>query len=68
VAILPETGPEGAEIFRGRFDERVRLFLTGRGVALESAPATRAIVFPGGDVEMEELRAVFRQLEADQNR
>ncbi len=68
VAILPETGPEGAEVFRERFDERVRLFFTARGVTLDSAGAARAIVFPGGEAEMEELRVAFRQLDADQHR
>jgi GGDEF domain-containing protein len=69
VAILPETGPEGAEIFRGRFDERIRSFLGGRGVVIApTVVAARSVTFPGDDTEMDELRAAFQHLDAAQHR
>ena len=69
VAILPETGPEGAEVFRGRFDERIRTFLAARGVTIEPAVvAARSVTFPGQDVEMDDLRAAFQRIDAAQHR
>jgi GGDEF domain-containing protein len=68
-AVLPETAQEGAEVFRGRFDERVRQYLTGRGVAIhaDQLPA-RALTFPGDDDALEAVRAEFRDIDADQHR
>jgi GGDEF domain-containing protein len=68
-AVLPETAHEGAEIFRGRFDERVRGYLADRGVKLhEGAVTTRALTFPGDDEALEALRADFARIDADQHR
>lgn len=68
-AVLPETAHEGAEVFRGRFDERVRGYLSGRGVHLDGdqVPA-RALTFPGDDEALEALRAEFARIDADQHR
>ena len=69
VAILPETGPEGAEVFRGRFDERVRAFLAGRGAPIEAdEAASGTLTYPGDDVALDGLRATFARLDADQHR
>lgn len=69
VAILPETGAEGAEVFRGRFEHAIRSFLRDRGVNLDDAnvaPA-RAVTFPGDDAALEQLRADFTRIDADQH-
>jgi GGDEF domain-containing protein len=67
--VLPETAQEGAEVFRGRFDQRVRAYLADRGVALDGgvAPA-RAITYPGDDAELERVRADFTRVDAAQHR
>lgn len=67
--VLPETAQEGAEIFRGRFDDRVLGYLAERGVRIEAgqAPAA-AITFPGDDAEVDALRAAFTRIDADQHR
>lgn len=67
--VLPETASEGAEIFRGRFDERVRRYLEARGVVLhvDHLPA-RALTFPGDDEAVEAVRADFNRLDAAQHR
>lgn len=69
VAVLPETAHDGAEIFRGRFDERVRGYLADRGVAIDpdQAPA-RALTFPGDDDAIEALRADFTRIDSAQHR
>lgn len=63
--VLPETAQEGAEIFRGRLDERVRGYLTSRGVAIDGTqlPA-RALTFPGDDDAIEAVRADFTRIDA----
>jgi GGDEF domain-containing protein len=67
--VLPETAHEGAEIFRGRFDQRVRGYLGDRGVAIEvdQLPA-RALTFPGDDDAIEVVQADFTRLDAAQHR
>lgn len=67
--VLPETAHEGAEIFRGRFDQRVRGYLADRGVAIDvdQLPA-RALTFPGDDDAVEVVRADFTRLDAAQHR
>lgn len=68
-AVLPETAHEGAEVFRGRFDERVRAYLAGRGVqvAPDQVPA-RAITYPGDDDALDAVRAEFAEIDAAQHR
>ena len=69
VAILPETSLEGAEVFRGRFDERVRSFLAARGAAIAEADVrARAMTFPGDDEGVDALRAEFQRIDAIQHR
>jgi GGDEF domain-containing protein len=67
--VLPETAHEGAEIFRGRFDQRVRGYLRDRGVAIDvdQLPA-RALTFPGDDDAIEVVQADFTRLDAAQHR
>lgn len=69
VAILPETALEGAEVFRGRFDERVRGFLAGRGAAIADVDVrARALTFPGDDEGVDALRAEFQRIDATLHR
>lgn len=67
--VLPETAHAGAEVFRGRFDERVRGYLRDRGVAIDvdQLPA-RALTFPGDDEAVEAVREEFTRLDAAQHR
>ncbi|MET0727716.1 MAG: hypothetical protein ABWZ76_05405 [Acidimicrobiales bacterium] len=63
--VLPETAHEGAEIFRARFDERVRGYLADRGVVVAEGQApARAITFPGDDDALAEVRAEFGRIDA----
>lgn len=66
--VLPETAHDGAEVFRGRFDERVRSYLATRNVVLDSAPPARALTFPGDDDEIAAVRAEFERIDALQHR
>jgi GGDEF domain-containing protein len=68
VAILPETGAQGAEVFRGRFQDSVTNFLTGRGVDVSDIGAGRALAYPGDDEALDELRAEFTRIDAGQHR
>jgi len=69
VAILPETSLEGAEVFRGRFDERIRRFLAARGAAIaDTEVRARALTFPGDDAGVDELRTEFQRIDATQHR
>ncbi len=69
VAILPETSLEGAEVFRGRFDERVRGFLADRGAAIADADVrARSLTFPGDDEGVDALRAEFQRIDTAQHR
>ena len=67
--VLPETAHDGAEVFRARFDERVRTYLTDRGVVVNAdhLPA-RALTFPGDDEAVESMREDFARLDATQHR
>lgn len=68
-AILPETAGTGAEVFRGRFDERIRGFLADRGVAVPPGEVlTRSITFPGDDEALDEVRADFARIDASLHR
>ena len=68
-AILPETAGEGAEVFRGRLEERVVAFLADRGAVMEPGGATsRSITFPGDDEALDQLRADFERIDAAQHR
>jgi GGDEF domain-containing protein len=66
--VLPETAGEGAEVFRGRFDERVRHYLQGRGVSLDGALPARALTIPGDDEALTDVRAEFERIDALQHR
>jgi GGDEF domain-containing protein len=69
VAILPETSLEGAEVFRGRFDERIRRFLASRGAAIADTDVrARALTFPGDDEGVDALRAEFERIDATLHR
>lgn len=63
--ICPETGPEGAEVFRSRMHEQVTAFLEGRGVAGEVT--SKALTFPGHEHEMGRLRGEFERVEAEEH-
>jgi hypothetical protein len=68
VAILPETGAQGADVFRGRFEERVQSFLSSRGVVLDDLAPGRSLTFPGDDEAVEGLREDFIRIDAGQHR
>jgi hypothetical protein len=69
VAVLPETAAEGAEVFRGRFEQSIRSFLADRGVKLDQSDvaAARVLTFPGDDAALEDLRADFARIDAGQH-
>jgi GGDEF domain-containing protein len=69
VAILPETAGEGAEVFRARFEDRVRGFLTDRGASVDpTSVTTTALTFPGDEDGLDALRADFQRIDALQHR
>ena len=67
--VLPETAHEGAEVFRARVDDRVRAYLSERGVTIDGTevPAT-ALTFPGDDDALDAVRADFERIDATQHR
>lgn len=68
VIVLPETAHDGAEIFRGRFDDRVRAYLAERGVQVDGQVPASALTFPGDDEAFEALRVEFTEIDARQHR
>jgi len=66
--VLPETAQEGAEVFRGRFGERISHYLGERGVAVDGALEARALTVPGDDEAVVDLRHDFERLDALQHR
>lgn len=68
VTVLPETAHDGAEVFRSRFDERVRAYLADRGVLVAGQVPARALTFPGDEAGIEEMRADFERIDAHQHR
>ncbi len=63
VAVLPETSAEGAEVFRGRFEDRVVALLAERGVAVDGDVRSSACTVPGDDDRLDALRARFAELD-----
>jgi GGDEF domain-containing protein len=63
-AILPETAAEGAEVFRHRFEDRLREFLAGRGAVL-TGPELRstAMSYPGDEPGLDAARARFAEID-----
>lgn len=69
VAVLPETAQEGAEVFRSRFEERVRAHLVSRGAELDGgALVARSMTLPGDEADLEVLRREFAEIDAAQHR
>lgn len=66
--VLPETAHEGAEVFRGRFGERISHYLGERGVAVDGGLEARALTVPGDDDAVVDLRHEFERLDALQHR
>jgi GGDEF domain-containing protein len=65
MAVLPETAPEGAEVFRLRFAERVHGFLHDRGASIEPHElVTRTLTFPGDEDRLAELRDDLARVDA----
>lgn len=60
--ICPETGREGAEIFRSRLHTAVQGFVQGRGIDVEVS--SRALTVPGDDHELARLRSEFERSDA----
>lgn len=66
--VLPETAQEGAEVFRGRFGERLAHYLGERGVAVDGMAEARALTVPGDDDAVVDVRHEFERLDALQHR
>lgn len=63
VAILPETAAEGAEVFRGRFEDRVVALLGDRGIDVTAGVRSSTCTLPGDDERLEALRVRFAELD-----
>ncbi len=61
--VLPETGAEGAEVFRSRFQDRITELLRSRGAALDGGVTTSTITFPGDDEALQALRDDFARID-----
>jgi GGDEF domain-containing protein len=61
--VLPETGPEGAQIFTDRLTERVGKFLTDRGVSGPTGTRGFSVTFPGDEEAMQLLREEFSEID-----
>jgi GGDEF domain-containing protein len=62
--VLPETGPEGAQIFADRLVERVGQYLEDRGAAgAKGSVKGFAITYPGDEEAMTTLRAEFAEID-----
>ncbi|MEA2498318.1 MAG: hypothetical protein QOH26_723 [Actinomycetota bacterium] len=62
--VLPETGPEGAQIFTDRLVERVARYLSDRGVSgADGSIKGLAVTFPGNEAELDTLRASFAEVD-----
>ncbi|MCA1709563.1 MAG: hypothetical protein LC808_42315 [Actinobacteria bacterium] len=61
--VLPETGPEGAQIFADRLVERVGKYLQERGAAGTDGIKGFAITYPGDEEAMTSLRAEFAEVD-----
>ena len=69
IAVLPETAPEGAEVFRLRFAERVERFLVERGAHLQpNELVTRTLTFPGDEDRLVELREALARIDAAEHK
>jgi GGDEF domain-containing protein len=69
VVVLPETAPEGAEVFRHRFAVRVLQFLAERGVQVTPAEVvTRTLTFPGDEDRLGQLRYELSLVDAAEHR
>jgi GGDEF domain-containing protein len=63
-AILPETGPDGADIFAGRLATRVAKFLADRGVEIDAdALGARALTYPEDEAKLDALRRDFATID-----
>lgn len=66
--ILPETGAEGAEVFRARFVGRVGELLVADGVALEAETLrSQAMTLPGDDDALRAVRSDFARVDAHEH-
>jgi GGDEF domain-containing protein len=63
-AILPETGPEGADVFAGHLATRVAAFLTDRGVEIDVPTlGARTLTYPDDEAALEALRREFASID-----
>lgn len=63
--ILPETGAEGAEVFRSRFVVRVSEVLVAGGVALDAGTLhSQVLTVPGDDEVLHAVRSDFTRVDA----
>jgi GGDEF domain-containing protein len=61
--VLPETGPEGAQIFTDRLVDRVTQFLQTRGAKTDQGIKGFAVTFPGDEEALDALRGEFTEID-----
>ena len=67
--VLPETGPEGAQVFTSRLASKIADYLRSKGVNLGDADVThRSVTYPNnGEDAIQRLREEFHQIDAQQH-
>ena len=68
VAVLPETGAEGARVFGSRLRQWVADYLSQRGAKAGDAAVTlTTLTFPGNELELQALREQFAAIDREEH-